>query len=156
MAEEIAERLEKPKEELLIKSLKDKLEKQDRVQEVFMTDDNGTEKTNLEEGTHLIVETKDGYELIVEVDNVGLVAKVIEIGKASKERYEITYIEDGQKEKVEVRKGFSITLKECNVIKQGYKFTGWCETENGEGERYAKGSLYKPTKTRNYMQFLKK
>ncbi len=146
VAEEIAERLEKPKEELLIKSLKDEISKQDWLQEVFMTDDNGTEKTNPEEGTHLIVETKDGYELIVEVDNVGLVAKVVETGKASKEKYEITYIEDGQKEKVEVRKGFSITLKDCNVIKQGYKFTGWCESENGEGERYAKGSLYKPTK----------
>lgn len=157
VAEEIAKRLEKPKEELLIKSLKDKINEQDWIQDVFMTDDSGVEKTEPEEGTHLIVETKDGYELVVEVDNVGLVAKVVESGKASKEKYEVTYIEDGKKEKIEVRKGFSITLKECDTIKQGYKFTGWCEKENGEGERFANGSLYKPTQnTKLYAIFEEK
>lgn len=157
VAEEIAERLEKPKEELLIKSLKEKIKEQDWVEEVFMTDNGGTETTEETEGTHLIVETKDGYELIVEVNNVELWAKVVEAGKAKKEKHKVTYIEEGKKEKVEVRQGFSITLKKCETTKEGYQFTGWCESEKGEGERFAQGSLYKPTKdTKLYAIFEEK
>jgi len=53
---------------------------------------------------------------------------------------------EGAEEQVEVRQGFSISLKECDYTKDGYKFGGWCEEANGNGTRYRPNATYEPQK----------
>lgn len=89
------------------------------------------------DGTHLLVETKEGYEIIVEIDNALKIGKVIEIGKVNKEKWKITFDLDGgdgekPKEK-EVRKGWSVLLPTGEGLsKTGYKFVGWSTMKDGE------------------------
>ncbi len=79
--DEIAERKIKSKTEALIVSLENKIKEKEWVEGTKKCNEEGIEQQPVEENNRLIVNTKDGYEIITEVNNIGLVAKIIEVNK---------------------------------------------------------------------------
>ena len=145
--EEITERKTETKEELMIISLDTKIRKKDWVNEIYKCNGQGEEQPTFEESTHLLVESKEHYEYLIEVNEENGTAKIVSVQKGTGETYQITYHPnggEGQEETIEVRQGFSITLKECEYTKDQYKFVGWSKTPEGEGERYLGNSKYQP------------
>lgn len=88
--DEIAERKIKSKTEALIVSLENKIKEKEWVEGTKKCNEEGIEQQPVEENNRLIVNTKDGYEIIIEVDNIGLVAKIIEINKTGEKEEEDT------------------------------------------------------------------
>lgn len=86
--DEIAERKIKSKTEALIVSLENKIKEKEWVKETKKCNEEGIEQQPVEENNRLIVSTKDGYEIIIEVDNIGLVAKIIEVNKVGEKEDE--------------------------------------------------------------------
>lgn len=104
---------------------------------VYIVDDDLTEVLDSINGTHLLVETKEGYEIIVKIDNALKIGEVIEIGKINKEKWKITFDLDGgsgeKPKEIEVRKGWSVRLPTGeNLSKTEYKFVGQSTIKNGE------------------------
>ncbi len=144
IAEEITERKTSKKEETMIISLKQKIEKKDWIAKTTI------EKIEGDSKEYLIVESKEGYEFIIEVDNEKETAKIIGESKTAGEKYTITYEPNGgvgTSKTTQVRSGFYITLEENTFTKEGYTFGGWCEKqEPDEGtKRYLEGDKYQPT-----------
>lgn len=88
--DEIAERKIKSKTEALIVSLENKIKEKEWVEGTKKCNEEGIEQQPVEENKRLIVNTKDGYEIIIEVDNLGIVAKIIEINKTGEKEEEDT------------------------------------------------------------------
>jgi hypothetical protein len=88
--DEIAERKIKSKTEALIVSLENKIKEKEWVEGTKKCNEEGIEQQPVEENNRLIVNTKDGYEIIIEVDNLGIVAKIIEINKTGEKEEEDT------------------------------------------------------------------
>ena len=149
--DEQVERASETKEEFLIESIQGRIEKKTWQRSVIMCKDEGNgleDETEPEKANILLVETKDGYEIIIEVNNNELTARIRDhfekVGKDNK--YKIKYDQNGgigeTIEEQEIRKGFSIKLKENTYKKDKYVFAGWCEDKGGEGELYQPGSTY--------------
>ncbi len=143
IAEEIAERKTEVKEELMIESLDKKIKKKDWVAK--------TNRENVEGASeeYLIVESKEGYEFIIEVNNEKETAKITQESKKTGQKYTITYHPNGgvgEPEIEEVRSGFSKILKNNTFTKEDYIFGGWCEKQEADGEAtiYLEGSKYQP------------
>ena len=70
IAGEVAERTLEAKEGQMIKSLYDQINSKDVewVANRYMCNEEGIEKENVVENRYLIVESKEGYEFIIEVD----------------------------------------------------------------------------------------
>ncbi len=77
IAEEIAERKIEEKEELMIQSLDTKIRKKEWVKEIYKLNDEQQEQTTFEESTHLLVESKEGYEFLIKVDNKKNTAEIV-------------------------------------------------------------------------------
>lgn len=148
--DEQLERFGNPKEEPMIKSLQDKFNEQEWASQTYLYDENGVEhQPDIENNQFILIETKDGYEIIVKVNNDTLEAEVVEIHKGINKQYTVTYDPNGasgKQEKEQVRNSFSVLLKECSYTKTGYEFVGWCENRDGSGERYLGGGRYTPKK----------
>ena len=145
--DEIAERKIQNKEELMILSLDSKIREKKWVNEIYKCNSSGEEQPTFDASTHLLVESKEHYEFLIEVNEAKQIAKIVSLQKGTEEKYTITYHPnggEGEEEIVEIRQGFSVTLKECNYTRDQYKFVGWCENQDGEGERYLENSTYKP------------
>lgn len=148
IADEVAQRKVETKEELMIISLDNKIRKKEWVNEIYKCNSNGEEQPTFEESTHLLVESKEHYEFLIEVNEENKTAKIVSSQKGTGEKYQITYNPNGgngSEEILEIRQGFSVTLKDCNYTREQYKFVGWCENQNGNGERFLGNSIYKPT-----------
>ncbi len=137
--EEIAERKTETKTEPMIVSLENKIKEKDWGEKT------SKEKQDGDTAEYLIVESKEGYEFIIEVDNEKETAKIIETNKTPGEKYTITYHPNGgtgEERTVEVRKGFYKILEKNTFTKTDYIFGGWCEDINGNSEKYLEGSKY--------------
>lgn len=151
ITEEVTERAVKEKEEPMIKSLYDKMNEKDIewIANRYMCDEDGIEKENVSENKYLIVESKDGYEFIIEVDETNRIAKLISADKRGGKVYKIKYDLNGGEGEApateEIRMGFSIILAKHTGTKGGAKFLGWCEDKEGEGSLIAENALFKPT-----------
>ena len=84
IAEEIAERKIEIKQELMIQSLYTKIRKKEWVKEIYKLDDNQEEQKTFETSTHLLVESKEGYEFLIEVDNEKNTAKIVSARKRNR------------------------------------------------------------------------
>ena len=149
IAEEVAERKIDKKDKLMILSLDEKIRQKEWINEIYKCDSDGEEQATFEASTHLLVESQEHYEFLIEVNETQETAKIVSSIKGTGEKYQITYNPnegEGQEETVEIRQGFSTKLKECNYVKDKYKFVGWSENQNGEGERFLGNASYKPTK----------
>lgn len=146
ITEEIAERAVKSKEELLIKSLDTKIRRKPWVNEIYKLDENREEQQTFETSTYLLVESKEHYEFLVEVDNENKIAKIVEVTKGTGEKYTVIYEPNGgigERIEKQVKTGFSIRLEECTYSKDKFKFVGWCEDAQGNGKIYLPTSIYK-------------
>ena len=143
IAEEIAERKTEVKEELMIESLDKKIKKKDWVAK--------TNRENVEGASeeYLIVESKEGYEFIIEVNKEKETAKIIQESKISEGKYTITYVPNGgvgEAKTIEVRRGFDTMLEKNTFTREGYIFKGWYEKQELEEEAkpYLEGEKYQP------------
>lgn len=90
ITEERMERTKKAKEESFIVSIKSRIDGKDWVAKTFIYDKDGKEQTgeNIHLNNQLKVETKDGYEIYVDVDNEKNIAKIRE-GSFQKNRQKL-------------------------------------------------------------------
>ena len=114
---------------------------------VTMCDEYENNKIIPEECNKIIVETKDGYEIIVNINNDLLEGEIVSITKGKTETWMIKFDANGGKGEVpktiEVRKGFWIKLPQWeNLSKEDYKMVGWSVND----EIYAAESVFKPEK----------
>lgn len=150
--EEQIERSENEKEESFITSIKLKIDKKDWVSNTLMYDKDGQEQTGeyIKLNNQLIIETKDGYEIYVDVDNENNIAKIrTDSFKKIEKECTVTYDNNGGTGNIEgqnIRKGFYITLPENIFIKADYSFIGWSTNKNAIEENdvvYVAGSKMK-------------
>ncbi len=137
--EEVTERTTGTKTEPMIESLDKKIKEKDWVAKT------SKEKQEGETVEYLIVESKEGYEFIIEVDNEKETAKIIETNKTPGQKYTITYHPNGgtgETKTVEVRSGFKKKLEKNNFTRDDYIFAGWCEDKDGNGKKYMEESIY--------------
>lgn len=149
IAEEVTERKTESKEEPMIVSLEEKIKEKEWVQKEKVKQYNEEEITEIqpEKNKYLIVESKEGYEFIIEIDNKKETAKIAQANRTLGEKYMITYDPNegkGEKRTVEVRSGFYKILEKNTFTKTDYIFGGWCEDKSGKGEKYLEGSKYQP------------
>lgn len=151
IVEEIAERKTEEKEEMMIKSLYDQISSKsvEWVSNRYMCNEEGIEKENVAENKYLIVESKEAYEFIIEIDEQNNTAKIILADKINREIYKIKYdLNGGVGEPPvtkEIKRGFSIILAKNTGTKGGAKFLGWCEDKEGEGTIITENKPFKPT-----------
>lgn len=145
MTEQI-ERKTQVKEEAFIKSLQNRILKKDWVDIVIICDENLEEKEQAADNTVLIVNTKNKYEIIIDVNNSENIAQIRNdyFEKIEEEnKYTIKYDANGGEGNSipdqTIRKGFSITLQENPYVREGYTFLGWSEEETENSE-----IIYKP------------
>ncbi len=142
--EEVTERTTETKGETMIVSIEKKVKEKDWVEKTTK------EKQDSETVEYLIVESKEGYEFIIEVDNEKETAKIIETNKTPGQKYTITYHPNGgtgEEKTVEVRSGFYKILEGTTFTREDYLFAGWCEKQEPDGTAniYLEGSRYQPT-----------
>ncbi len=147
IAEEIAERKIEAKPELMIESLDTRIRKKEWVKEIYKLNDDQEEQTTFEASTHLLVESKEYYEFLIEVDENSNTARIVETVKGTNEKYTITYHPNEGTGKIitkQVKAGFLIRLEECNYSREKFMFVGWCEKKEPDSEAipYAAGSKY--------------
>ena len=141
--DEIAERKTKNKNELMIVSLDTKIRGKEWVNEIYKCNSSGEEQSTFEESTHLLVESKEHYEFLIEVNEAKQTARIVSCQKGAGEKYKITYHPnggEGQEETIEIKQGFSLRLKNCNYTKTGYIFLEWNTQADGTGNRYEQGA----------------
>ncbi len=143
ITDEVAQRKIQPKEELMIVSLDGKIRQKEWVNEIYKCNSGGEEQPTFETSTHLLAESKEHYEFLIEVNEEKETAKIVSNQKGTGEKYQITYNPnggEGAEETVEIRQGFSITLKKCDYIRKGYKFLEWNTKQDGTGTKYGNGA----------------
>lgn len=82
---EIAERKIQVKKEAFIQSLENKIKEKQWVEATKKCNETETEQTPVENNNRLIVTTKEGYKITIEVDNEKLIANIIDITKSTDE-----------------------------------------------------------------------
>jgi Tfp pilus assembly major pilin PilA len=141
--DEMAERKTENKEELMIVSLDTKIREKEWVNEIYKCNSSGEEQPTFEASTHLLVESKEHYEILIEVNEAKQTAKIVSLEKETEEKYVVTYHPnggEGQEETIEIRQGVLLTLKECNYTKRAYQFLEWNTKEDGTGTKYEEGA----------------
>lgn len=151
IAEEIAERKTEVKKDPMIVSLEEKVLKKEWVENTNQYNEEGITESDPAKNKYLIIESKEGYEFIIEVDNEKETAKIIQESKTPGEKYTISYDPNGgvgDPKTVEVRSGFYKILEDNTYTREDYIFGGWCEEpeQNEEAKIYLEGSKYKPEK----------
>ncbi len=145
--QEQIERQETAKKEVFITSINNRINQKDWVNSTVKCDEYFEQKVNDYENTILLIETKDNYEIIVEIDNVTLTAKIREnYLEIAKEKCQILYDANsgnGEIQKQQIRKGFYAILPSNYYTKENYKFVGWCRDKEGKSEIYVEGSRLK-------------
>ncbi len=137
------------KEEAFIQSLQVRIKNKDWVKDALMCDDSLVEQANIEDNSILLVDTKDDYEIIIDVDNQNQTASIRDSFKKVGKKYTVKYDSNGGNGSIdeqEVRAGFSVTLKENNFSKEDYHFVGWSEQKSSGATIYSAGSKYRPEK----------
>ena len=137
------------KEEAFIQSLQVKIKNRDWVKDALICDDSLAEQANIEDNSILLVDTKDDYEIIIDIDNQNQTASIRDSFKKVGKKYTVKYDSNGgtgNLDEQEVRAGFSVTLKENNFTKENYHFAGWSEQKSSGGTIYSAGSKYRPEK----------
>ena len=152
IAEKKIEKLNNTEEtRALIELVAEGIEEKDWQRSVTICDEDENEDIEPSQGTKIIVETKDGYEIIVEIKEE-LIS--IEINKMTGEAEIITVKFDANggigtvPEEMERKKGRSIRLPRAeNLSKEDYKFVGWSENklESPENVSLKVGSIFKLT-----------
>ena len=126
-----------------------KIESKNWVKDVLMSDENLVEQANIEDNSILLVDTKDDYEIIIDIDNQNQTASIRDSFKKVGKKYIVKYDSNGgtgNLEEQEVRAGFSVTLKENSFTKEDYHFVGWSEQKSSGATKYSAGSKYRPEK----------
>ncbi len=65
----------------MIQSLYTKIRKKEWVKEIYKLNDDQQKQTTFEESTHLLVESKEGYEFLIKVDNEKNTAEILSARK---------------------------------------------------------------------------
>ena len=140
------ERENSDKTEAFIISLEENIIKKDWVSSIVKYNENLQEDLDKPyNNTILIIETKEGYEIIIDVNNEKHFATIREehfVKKQGENKCKILYDANGglgNVELQEVRIGFSIELRNNNFTKSGYIFEGWSIEKNANSEK-----IYKP------------
>lgn len=102
----------------------------------------------------LLVDTVDGYQIYIDVDNENNTAEIksnsfMEIAR----NYTITYDANtgtGITESQIVREGLYVRLRKNNFTKVNDDFIGWYKNANGEGKRYEEEEIYKVTQDETF------
>lgn len=136
ITEERAERIEKAKKESFIVSIKSKIDEKDWVLATFMYDKDDKEQTgeNVHLNTQLKIETKDGYEIYVDVDNENNLAQIRQNSfQKIGENCTITYDANGGEgvmPATTIKRNTIVNLPQNAFTKAEYDFIGW-KDENG-------------------------
>lgn len=139
-------------EEPFIKMVANAIDKKEWSKIVTICDEYGDTKVEIEKCNKIIVETKDGYEIIVNIDNENPTGEVVFITKGKTPMYTIKFEANGGKGEVpkaiHIRKGFSIKLPKGEHLSQtDQKIVGWSKKEKPENEKdkiYTIGRSYQP------------
>lgn len=144
--EEETERQINPKSEAFIVSLDNRIQAKTWVKNTIMCDNDNNQNSNPFQNTILIVETIEGYEIYIEVDNDNNKATIIENSfKKISEPCIISYDANGGEGTTDgpttVRKGFKITLPANGFTKSEFEFAGWTAGSPNSEPTYLVGSL---------------
>lgn len=147
IADEMVERKTTAKVEPLIQSLYNKITPSmiEGVTKTYVCDENNTEQSNLIDNKYIIVQTKEGYQLKIEVDNEKNVAHIIKSKQEEKEESVMITFEpnatdvQGSMEKQSVLKGKNANLLENKFTRDTYRFQEWNTKQDGTGEKYENG-----------------
>ncbi len=154
------ERSQNPREEEpFIKVVADAINKKEWSKTVTICDEYGNTETEVEKCNKIIVETKDGYEIIINIDNEKIIGEIISITKGEAIKYKITFDANGGKgnvpEEMQIRKGFSIKLPKGEFLSQtDKKIVGWSIVKNpeeGKDKIYVCESSYQPNEEKTIL-----
>ena len=76
------------KEEAFIQSLQVRIKNKDWVKDALMCDDSLVEQANIEDNSILLVDTKDDYEIIIDIDNQNQTASIRDSFKKIGKKYD--------------------------------------------------------------------
>ena len=145
--EEQIERAAKIKEDPFITSLNSRIIKKEWVSKTTKCDEYFEEKVNDYENTIIFIETTDGYQIIIDVNNKMLNAVIREDSfSAIGDKCKVEYNANGGTGNVdtqEIINGFYAVLENNSYSKTNYSFVGWCKDKDGNDEIYAEGSRLK-------------
>jgi len=135
----------------LIELVAEEIRQKEWQESTTICDDNENEDINPSQGTKIIVETKDNYEIIVEIKDEKCLIEINKI-EGPIEMITVTFNENGGvgtcPAEIERKKGRSITLPGAeNLNKEYYKLVGWSENplEEPEDVKLKVGSNFKLT-----------
>ena len=142
IVDEKMERSAKYKEEPFITSLANRLspERKEWVTSVVKcaeVDGSIEKKENDMDNNLLLIMTKEGYEIFVDVNNSQLQASIRNDWKKEQKACTITYNANGgtgTDVSQSTRQGFDVTTKANPFERAGYSFIGWSEYQNGKDE----------------------
>jgi len=137
-----------------IQMVAEAIKEKEWAKDVIICDDDVDDSVEPSKCTTIIVETTDGYEIKVNINNDEIIGEVEYVIKGVGEKCIVEFDANGADgevpEAMEARKGFLIKQLPAgsNLRKTGYKLVGWSEKQNPEGEDdkiYAPGSSYRPS-----------
>lgn len=162
IADEQIERQGSPKAEAFIVSLSYRLEgrevaskaskdakyaKKAWVSSTIMCDEDGNTNEDPFDNNILIVTTKEGYDIYIDVDNSAQSAIIREDVFVKAETVTITYNANtgtGTMDKQSVKVGESIQLSANTYTKSDYNFVGWNTKSDGTGISYENNATIEP------------
>ena len=151
--EEQMQRKEIKKEEAFIRSIYDRLmgnaqkEKKTWIHHATMYNEEYVTQTNDNDNTLLVVETIEGYDIFIHVDNEKLNTSIEEIYEIE-QNYPVIFDANtgtGYMDTYDIRAGGLCTLPTNKFSKENYSFVGWCQDPEGNGKIYTEGSKIKIT-----------
>ena len=133
----------------LIEMVAEEIKKRSWAESVILCDEEENTEIEPAQGTRIIVETVDDYEIVVDIDNEWIAVEVNKI-EGSAEIITVKFDANGATgevpEEIARKKGRSITLPGAeNLVKEDYKFVGWSgnATESPENVNFKVGSRFK-------------
>ena len=152
IADEQIERASTKKDEAFLTSLEKRFLKKDWVSYALKCDENLEENANDYDNNTLIIETKDGMEIYLDVDNGDNKATITEI-KFTKDGNQARVIYDpnkgsGARKIATVKKDFSVTLENSIFTRADYDFVGWSKYTNGRNESNQEEIYYEGDKVK--------
>ena len=115
--------------------MNEKILKREWVNSTIKCDEYFEEQEDDYKNTIILIETKDKYEIIVDVDNTIPKATIREgYFQKVKEKCKVEYDANegtGSMEIQEARAGFYTILQSNNFEREYYSFVGWCEDKDG-------------------------
>lgn len=138
VADEIAERQVTAKTESFHISLKNRITEKEWVENISENEEEANK-------VYLIIKTKEGYEITVEIDNNKDIAKIVNVSKIEGEEQTVELSFDanggeGALESVKVIPNKETILPQNKFTKENHYFVNWNTKADGSGQSYSDGA----------------